>query len=86
MVKLYTQPACNDCVKTKKAFKKKGIQYEEIDISKDPSARETIKSQGFVKAPVVVTEYESWSGFKPQKISSIMVEVDDKELDELWSF
>lgn len=86
MVKLYTQPACNDCVKTKKAFKKQGIQYEEIDISQDPSARKMIKEQGFMKAPVVMTENESWSGFKPQKISSMMVQVDDKELDELWSF
>lgn len=86
MVKLYTQPACTDCVKTKKAFKKQGIQYEEIDISKDPSAREMIKSQGFMRAPVVVTENESWSGFKPQKISGIMVEVDNTELDDLWDF
>lgn len=85
MVKLYTQPSCRDCVKTKKEFKRKGIEYEEIDLSQDKTAREMIKKQGFMKAPVVITEGDSWSGFKPQKIAG-MVQVDEKELDELWSF
>ena len=42
-------------------------------MSQDPDALEHVKSLGFVQAPVVVTDTDSWSGFRPDKIKGIAV-------------
>lgn len=68
MVVLYSKPVCQPCKATKRALDSKGIEYTEIDITTNPEAREHIMSLGYKQAPVVVTETESWSGFKPGKI------------------
>ena len=81
MVKLYTKPACPDCRKTKASFKKNGIQYEEIDLSTSQEALETIKQQGFLSAPVVITDNDSWAGFLPDRISALANEVGE----DIWA-
>lgn len=49
-----------------------GIEYELIDITKDATALEYIKGLGYRQAPVIVSETESWSGYDPDKIRSIL--------------
>ena len=52
-IKLFTKPACMQCNATKKALDRAGLDYEVVDISLDPAAREYVLSLGYMQAPVV---------------------------------
>jgi len=70
-VTVYTKPACVQCNATYRALDKKGIAYQSVDISQDPEALERLKALGYLQAPVVVTEADHWSGFRPDKIDQL---------------
>jgi len=70
-VTVYTKPACVQCNATYRALDKKGIAYQSVDISEDPTALERVRSMGYMQAPVVITDNDHWSGFRPDKISAI---------------
>ncbi|CAM3533476.1 glutaredoxin-like protein NrdH [Micrococcus flavus] len=70
-VTVYTKPACVQCNATYRALDKKGIAYDVVDMSQDPEALERVRGLGFMQAPVVVTETDSWSGFRPDKIDAL---------------
>lgn len=84
MVELYTKPACGQCDSTKQMFKNLGIEYSEIDITKDKEALKKIKSLGYLSAPVVVTETDSWAGHKRDKIEAI-APVDNSVFDDIFA-
>ncbi|NLZ56790.1 MAG: glutaredoxin-like protein NrdH [Corynebacterium sp.] len=67
-ITVYTKPACVQCVATKKALDRAGLDYELVDISLDEEAREYVLALGYLQAPVVVTGAEHWSGFRPERI------------------
>ncbi|MEC7028447.1 MAG: glutaredoxin domain-containing protein, partial [Pseudomonadota bacterium] len=50
---------------------RKGIAYEYIDLTKDESAMDMVKGLGYMQAPVVVAGEDHWSGFRPDKISTL---------------
>ena len=70
-VTVYTKPACVQCNATYRALDKKGITYQSVDISQDADALERLKALGYMQAPVVVTEQDHWSGFRPDKIEEL---------------
>jgi glutaredoxin-like protein NrdH len=70
-VTVYTKPACVQCNATYRALDKKGIAYQSVDISQDAEALERLKSLGYMQAPVVVTDQDHWSGFRPDKIEEL---------------
>ncbi len=70
-VTVYTKPSCVQCTATYRALDNKGIQYEVLDVSADDAALEQVKSLGYLQAPVVVTEDDHWSGFRPDKIAAL---------------
>lgn len=72
-ITVYSKPRCVQCDATKRALKKQGIAYAEVDMSQDPDALEHVKSLGFVQAPVVVADNDSWSGFRPDKIKALAI-------------
>jgi len=39
---IYTSPICGYCVQAKRLLTRKGVAYEEIDISRDPEQRRTM--------------------------------------------
>ena len=59
------------CNATKKALDRAGLDYEVVDISLDPAAREYVLSLGYMQAPVVEVDGDPWSGFRPERISSL---------------
>ena len=71
MITVYTKPACVQCNATYKALDKAGIAYEKVDISIDDEAREYVLALGYLQAPVVVTDSEHWSGFRPDRIKAL---------------
>ena len=68
---VYTKPSCVQCNATYRALDSQGIEYDIVDLSEDPAALETVKELGYLQAPVVVTDDEHWSGFRPDKISAL---------------
>jgi len=70
-VTVYTKPACVQCNATYRALDKNGVTYETVDITQDPEALERLRALGYMQAPVVITEADHWSGFRPDKISEL---------------
>jgi glutaredoxin-like protein NrdH len=70
-ITVYTKPACVQCTATYKALDKQGITYDTVDISLNTEARDFVMALGYLQAPVVVTENEHWSGFRPDRIKAL---------------
>ncbi|MBN6777477.1 glutaredoxin-like protein NrdH [Pseudoclavibacter alba] len=70
-IAVYSKPSCVQCTATYRALDKQGIEYEVFDVSVDEKALAAVKDLGYMQAPVVVTEDDHWSGFRPDKISSL---------------
>lgn len=75
-VKIYTTPTCGYCDMAKDWFEEKKIEYEEIDVAKDPKAgEEMVKISGQMGVPViVVTE---------NKDKEVIIGFDQGKLEEL---
>lgn len=73
MITLYTKPDCPQCHMTYRELTKHKIPFESIDMTEDPTALEYVKGLGHSSAPVVVVdEGDSWSGFRPERIRSLV--------------
>ncbi len=59
MVKIYTVNSCPYCLKTKKFLASKGVEFEELDIEKDPAAREACKKLTGMDWAVPVTTIDN---------------------------
>ena len=71
MLTVYTKPACVQCNATYRSLDKHGITYTTVDVTEDAEALEHIKGLGYMQAPVVETEDDHWSGFRPDKIERL---------------
>ncbi len=71
-VVLYSKNDCIQCRMTKRNLDSLGIEYQEINLDENPQFREYVtKDLGFMAAPVVVTDTDAWSGFRPDKIMAL---------------
>lgn len=73
-ITVYKKPACVQCDATIMDLDSKGLKYDIVDISVDAEALETVKSLGYLQAPVVVTEDKHWSGYRPDMISELTLQ------------
>lgn len=72
---VYTKPACVQCNATKKALDRAGLDYELVDISINDEARDYVMALGYLQAPVVEANGDHWSGFRPERITSLAEQV-----------
>ena len=70
-ITVYTKPSCVQCTATYRALDSKGIEYDILDLSQDADALEQVKALGYMQAPVVITDEDHWSGFRPDKIDEL---------------
>ena len=70
-ITVYSKPACVQCTATYRALDRQGIAYEVVDVSTDDVALAKVRELGYQQVPVVITEQDHWSGFRPDKISSL---------------
>jgi glutaredoxin-like protein NrdH len=70
-VTVYSNPNCVQCEQTKKYLKLKNIEFESKMIADSPEVFALIEEKGYKSAPVVVTDNDSWSGFKLDKLSAL---------------
>lgn len=72
MVTVYTLPSCVQCDSTKRFLKKNDIAYEEVDLSTDAEAMESIRAMGYTAAPVVQVGEKHWSGFRFELLKELV--------------
>jgi glutaredoxin-like protein NrdH len=70
-ITVYSKPACVQCNATYRALDKLGAEYTVVDISEDADARDYVMSLGHLQAPVVITDGEHWSGYRPDRIKAL---------------
>ena len=70
-ITVYSKPACVQCTATYKALDKAGIDYETVDITTNPEARDYVMGLGYQQAPVVVAGEHHWSGFRPDRVKAV---------------
>lgn len=68
---IYTKDNCVQCHATQRAMESRGFAFEMINLDRCPEAMDDLRSRGFRQLPVVVTEAESWSGFRPDMINRL---------------
>jgi glutaredoxin-like protein NrdH len=72
---VYTQPSCQPCKATKRWLDRRGISYQEVDVTTSPKDAEAIRALGFKEAPVVIVSSGDpeldlmWSGFDPNHLT-----------------
>lgn len=72
-VTIHTTPNCVQCMQTKRVLDKEGIAYEVIDLSERPDLVQKFKDEhGFTSAPIVTTDTKAWSGFRLDKLQSLV--------------
>jgi glutaredoxin-like protein NrdH len=71
-ITIYTKPACTQCNATFRALDKAGVNYQKIDVTHHPHARDFVLSLGYLGLPVVyVSPTVHWSGFRPDRLGSL---------------
>lgn len=68
---VYSKPSCVQCNATYRAMSKKGVPYTVVDVTQDQAAYQHIVDLGYQQVPVVETEHEHWSGYRPDKITTL---------------
>jgi glutaredoxin 3 len=64
-VKLYTTEACPFCVGAKTLLARRGIAYEEINLTRDPDSREELaRLTGMVTFPQIIIDGHPIGGFQ----------------------
>ena len=71
MVKVYSKPDCKQCDMTYKVLASEGVDYEVINVTVSDAGFEKVRELGYLQVPVVVTDTDHWSGFRPDKIKEI---------------
>lgn len=72
MVTVYTLPSCVQCESTKKYLTNKAVPFEVIDLSEDSAAMDRVRGLGYQAAPVVIAGDDHWSGFRPDKLNTLI--------------
>ncbi len=63
-IEVYTTTACPYCVRVKRLLDSRGLQYEEIDLARDPEGRmELVKLTGMMTFPQVLIDGQLVGGF-----------------------
>lgn len=72
MITVYSNPNCVQCEQTKRYLNLNGLEFESKMIQDSPEIMPLIEEKGYKSAPVVVTPTESWSGFRLEKLASLL--------------
>ncbi|MCA1923155.1 glutaredoxin-like protein NrdH [Buttiauxella noackiae] len=72
-ITIYTRNDCVQCHATKRAIESRGFAFDLINLDSNPEAADELRALGYRQLPVVVTEQESWSGFRPDMINRLHI-------------
>lgn len=69
---IYTLPSCVQCDTSKRLMKSMNIEYTEVDLSQNEEAYEMVRALGYTSAPVIISGEQHWSGFRMERIKSLV--------------
>ena len=70
-ITVFTKANCVQCGATYRALDAKGIEYDIVDLSESAEGLDRVIALGYLQAPVVITDEDHWSGFRPDKIDEL---------------
>lgn len=71
MITVYTKNNCQQCKITKRKLHSMGIDYHEYNVDEDPKALDYLLERGLRSLPVVVTEDDTWTGLRMDKLNNL---------------
>lgn len=74
-ITIYTRNDCVQCHATKRAIEGRGFTFDLVNLDLTPEAADDLRAQGYRQLPVVITDQESWSGFRPDMINRLRARV-----------
>ena len=78
-VTVYTTEACSFCTRVKSLLQTRGVEFAEVNLSRDPDGRvELAKRTGMLSFPQVLVDGKLLGGF-----AELQAAVEDGRLDEL---
>lgn len=78
-VTVYTTDPCSFCTRVKALLKSRGVEFDEVNLAKDPAGRvELAKRTGMMSFPQVLVGDRVIGGY-----SDVQKAADDGQLDEL---
>jgi glutaredoxin 3 len=78
-VTVYTTDPCSFCARVKGLLKARGVEFAEVNLSKDPAGRvELVQRTGMMSFPQVVVDGELLGGF-----AEVQAAADSGHLDDL---
>lgn len=74
MITVYTKPNCVQCDMTKKFLDKEGLEYsvEDITTPENELQLEYFRAEGYMAAPIVVTDKKTWSGYQIENLKGLV--------------
>ena len=74
MITVYTKPNCVQCDMTKKILDNAGLDYlvEDITDSKNEAQLANFLENGYMAAPIVVTDNKTWSGYQINNLKELV--------------
>jgi glutaredoxin 3 len=73
VIKIYSTPACPYCRTLEEFLKEKGVDFEDIDVSKDEKlVEELVKKSGQMGVPVLDIDGEVIVGFDREKVCKLL--------------
>lgn len=71
MITVYSKNNCQQCKITKRKLYSMGIDYHEYNVDEDPKALDYLLERGLRSLPVVVTEDDTWTGLRMDKLNNL---------------
>lgn len=68
---VYSNPNCVQCEQTKKYLTNHNVPFTAKMIQDSPEILGLIAEKGYQSAPIVVAGDDSWSGFRPERLTHI---------------
>ena len=79
LITVYTTEPCSFCARVKGLLSSRGVEFEEVNLSKDPAGRvELVQRTGMMTFPQVVVDGKLVGGFK-----EVQTAAETGQLDEL---
>lgn len=67
-ITIYSTESCGMCVAAKNLIKKEGLDFEEVNLSKDKEAMAMMREKGVMAVPFIVINDVEIAGYKPGEI------------------
>ncbi|OZG51109.1 NrdH-redoxin [Pseudoscardovia radai] len=80
-ITVFDKPNCPQCAATERRLAQLGIEFDVVDLSRNPQTLAQLVEAGYRQAPVVITPYATWSGHRPDLIDDLAQQLEAHRLE-----